>query len=643
MKLCVLKFGSSVLRSEADLPEAVHEIYRAWRSGERVVAIVSAFGSATDELLGRARSVCAEPDPALVAQVLATGETLSAQLLALALQRAGIPAHALDPRETGLTVAGPPLDADPIALETAHLLKRLAERPVLVLPGFVGIDRAGRLCVLGRGGSDLSAVFIAHALCAERCALIKDVDGLYESDPKKHDPKGHARKGHDSKEHVPKGHDPRRNGSQPRRFATLSYSRALALEDGIVQHKAVRFAERCGLSFEVRRAGEERRTLVGAAETRFADEATRFDAEGPPFDAEEPFFDQERRAAERLRVALLGCGEIGLGVYEELRHQENRFELVAVAVRDRRKALSRGVAGDVLCSADEILARDPDVLVELSGSADAERWIRAALREGVDVVSAHKDLLARRASELEALATGHGARILFSAAVGGALPALETVRRLASHGPLRSVEGILNGTSNFVLCRVEEGASLSEALSEARERGYSEADPSRDLDGRDAACKLALLAREAFGAELDPERIPRAVLDSALARRARAFLMDGLRLRLIAKAERVQSGVTAAIEAVWLPEDHFLANASGVENALIVTPEKSPRSEKCESEFLRAAGAGRWPTTEAVLADLMDLWRVRNAAENAAENEEAPERFPAAGAPPLAEEARVRA
>jgi homoserine dehydrogenase len=147
----ILKLGSSVLRSEADLPLAVHEIYREWRAGRRVLAVVSAFGSTTDDLLKRAQQLGLPPQREGLAALLATGEATSASLLTLALDRSGIPATLLDPFQIGLLTQGDPLDAEPVAVDVPSLTREL-ESAVVVVPGFVG------------RGSDRTALFLAREL-----------------------------------------------------------------------------------------------------------------------------------------------------------------------------------------------------------------------------------------------------------------------------------------------------------------------------------------------------------------------------------------------------------------------------------------------------------------------------------------------
>ncbi len=244
----VLKFGSSVLRSEADLPLAVHEIYRWVGNGQRVIAVVSAIGNATDALLARARSYGATASERGIAALLATGETTSAALLSLALDRAGIPAVVLDEVQAGLATTGPILDAELCGLNVEQLLRRFESAAVLVIPGFVGRQTDGSISLLGRGGTDLTAVFVAERVAADRCRLIKDVDGIFDRDP---------------------AIAPQR----ARRYRTLFWGDARKIDGGVVQGKAIEFAERNGFPFEVAAADSDTPTTIGPAPTAFYSES----------------------------------------------------------------------------------------------------------------------------------------------------------------------------------------------------------------------------------------------------------------------------------------------------------------------------------------------------------------------------------
>ena len=212
--------------------------------------MVSAIGDATDLLLASARDLASEPEPYALADLLATGERASATLLGIALDRVGVRARVVDPRDIELLALGTVLDSEPVGVDRERLKTLLAEFPVLVVPGFFGLDEKKRLHLLGRGGSDLTAVFLATAVGATRCRLIKDVDGVYESDPA-----GSI-------------------GYQPRRFSSLGYEQASALAGPFIQPKAVLFLQRQQRTAEVAALGAAYESHVGFSTTTLADVAT---------------------------------------------------------------------------------------------------------------------------------------------------------------------------------------------------------------------------------------------------------------------------------------------------------------------------------------------------------------------------------
>jgi homoserine dehydrogenase len=243
-QVLVLKFGSSVLRSESDLPDVVSEVSSTWRKGYQVIVIVSAFGDTTNQLLRHAESICPKPLPAAVATLLSTGEAQSSALLTLSLTEAGIPTCVLDAAEAGLRTSGDTLDADPVAIDSRRLLDK-SSKAVVVLPGFIGRGQQNETTLLGRGGSDLSALFIAQRL-GGTCRLLKDVDGLYTGDPA----------------------DP---GIHPLRFSRVSYETAIRVGGSVVQQKAVRFAAAHKLTFSVSSIGANVFTEIGPFRDRLAE------------------------------------------------------------------------------------------------------------------------------------------------------------------------------------------------------------------------------------------------------------------------------------------------------------------------------------------------------------------------------------
>ena len=603
-ELIVLKLGGSVLANEDDLGHAVHEIYRHHRAGCRVLAVVSALRGATDRLLAQARRVGDDLAPHGVAALLATGETSAAALLVVALDRAGVPAQLVDPRQAGLRTAGAVLDADPVDVDAAFLRRRL-ERRVVVMPGFFGAWSAGAegdedveeiddvedggVALLGRGGSDLTALFLAHRLGPARCLLVKDVDGIYERDPAGATVQAPSR-----------------------RYATLSWADAAGLEARVVQAKALAFAALHGVAFGVAAAGREATTEVGPYASTFADD------------------EASALAAAPLRVVLLGLGTVGGGVYRHLLADAARFTVVGIGVRDGERHRAAGVPGALLSTDPwELIERPCDVVVEaLPGSEPAARLVAASLSGGRHVVTANKAVMAEEGEWLARLAAAQGARLRWSAAVGGGVPMVEAVARAAAEGRIVAVEGVLNGTCNFVLDRMAAGSGRAAAVRLAQEKGFAEADPARDLDGRDAACKLRVLVRAAFGVELAAEDVERRGLDEvddALLAEARDA---GRVVRLVAACERRPGGgVRATVAPRLLPATHFLAGARGEENRVAM--------ERAGAPPLRLAGrgAGRWPTSESMMADLYDLARL-HARRPPSVGEAAPRAAAAAGVRP---------
>lgn len=551
----VLKFGSSVLPTESDVPGAVHEIYRWVRRGEPIIAIVSAIGRTTDRLLAQARQRSPEPTPHELARHLATGEEASVRLLTAALSRAGIPCEAPDPSLVGPFTEGDPLAAEPVGLDIGLIRAALARTGVVVLPGFIGRDAAGRTTLLGRGGSDLSAVFIAHRLRATRCRLIKDVDGIYTGDPNA-------------------------AGPAPERFRTCHWSDAAAIGGRIVQRKAVEFAHTRSLPFEVAALGGEHATIISGGRS-----VTESPMTLPP----------------PLRVGLLGLGTVGLGVYQRLLSRPDLFEVVRIAVRDRARHPS--IPPDLLTTDPWRLADDRCHLVieAIHGLQPAAAVLSACIDAGADAITANK-VIASSALALRALAARRGRRFLHAAAVGGAMPAIEAVERLAQSSPIRSLRAILNTTSSFIAQRLARGESFDSALRKARALGLAEEDAHDDLSGRDAARKLAILARAAFGLELDADRIPRDEVSPLIA--------PGL--RPIATLSRDGTAITAAVRLERPAPSDPLALAEGALNILSITLDDGSQ------HIVRGTGAGRWPTTEAVLADAMDIARARLEREPAA-------------------------
>lgn len=559
----VLKFGSSVLPDAEALNGVAHELYRKVRDGFRVIAVVSAIGGTTESLLRAAHLLSAQPEEEALARLLQTGEQASVASLSLVLSSLGVPNRCLSPAELGLETEGSRLDGTPCRVSTRALEEAFVGAPVLIVPGFVGQCAAGRPSLLGRGGSDLTAMFLADELGGE-CILYKDVDGIYEWDP--------ARPGHE----------------KPGRFKNVSWDRAIEIGGRVVQPKAVVFAKERQLSFEVTALGAGRCTKVGLGGEQLAVSLSPI-----------------RLARQPLRVALLGCGTVGEGVYQLLKEHPSSFTVTGILVRDIGKYSDRLPKELLTDDIEDIFRAENDLVIELVGGREpAAKWIARSLSSGLDVVTANKDVIANHGAWLRRLAHVNQCELLYSASVGGAVPMIELISSLTEAHQVTSFEGVLNGTTNFVIDRLAEGLSFADAVKEAQECGFAEADPSFDLNGMDVAHKLSILAYHAFGVELDPTQIDRRGIEALTQDEVSEAFSLGQTYRLIASCSLEEGRVKASIQPQTLPLSHPFAQTRDEHNRLSVRGDG-------QSVVVTGKGAGRWPTAASVFADVWQAWSGR--------------------------------
>jgi homoserine dehydrogenase len=317
----------------------------------------------------------------------------------------------------------------------------------------------------------LTAVFFAVKAGANRVRLIKDVDGVYTDDPAR-DP--HAQ-----------------------RYDALDYDQAMDASRGLIQPKAIEAAKAANLVVEVAAMG--------------AREATRI-ASGPSVIG-------RPRHRGPMKVALLGCGAVGSGVLDHVLSHPELFELNPVLVRN---VGSRADDRRAVFTSDphSALAGDPDLVVEMTGGADGPAELMLPpLRNGQHVVTANKAAVAKHYDALhDAARKGGGAADVLG---------LRRGRRRRARAPVRpqgqgvvAVEGVMNGTGNFILDQLGQGVAFEDAVAAAQRMGFAEADPSADVDGHDAADKLSILIREAFGVTLPPEKIAKQSLSEVSAEQA---------------------------------------------------------------------------------------------------------------------------
>ncbi len=313
-----------------------------------------------------------------------------------------------------------------------------------------------------------------------------------------------------------------------------------------------------------------------------------------------------------VRVALAGCGVVG-GSLVRLLHESApaiaarfglRIDLTSVLVRDVNRERNLPMETRLFTSSlDAFLSHDADVVIEAVGGDEPARTIASdALRRGKKVITANKELVASHGDSLSALATQHGVGLDFGAAVGGSAPVISTLRDLVGASTPLSVRGILNGTSNYVITLLERGTTLENALASARERGLAEADCSRDLDGRDAAAKLAIIAWITFGIPPASLRVRRTPLVPGLERLVRFAAADNASLRLIGECTQLPGQrVAAAVEPVLVARESAFGRTTLEENRVEVDLGwQSPLS-------VSGPGAGGAPTAAALLSDLLRL------------------------------------
>lgn len=323
---------------------------------------------------------------------------------------------------------------------------------------------------------------------------------------------------------------------------------------------------------------------------------------------------------ESIGVGLIGFGTIGTGVVKVLRDNAEVIEqrlgspLRLVRIADLDLDTDRGVdLAEITFDADaSALIADPGVqiVIELIGGYDVPRkFILEALAAGKHVVTANKALLALHGREIFGAATAAGLDIAFEAAVGGGIPILRSLREGLAANQIESVLGILNGTTNYVLTEMEStGEDFDVVLKRAQELGYAEADPTFDVEGIDAAHKLALLTTMAFGADLTFEEIPTAGIRELLPIDFEVAAEFGYRIKLlgIAKCHRSKDGterIEARVQPTLVSASSLLAKVDGAMNAVEV------RGNAVGPTLYYGAGAGEMPTASAVVGDLMEIAR----------------------------------
>ena len=329
----------------------------------------------------------------------------------------------------------------------------------------------------------------------------------------------------------------------------------------------------------------------------------------------------------RIGVGLLGLGTVGGGVASILLNPQERhplvkdLELVRVAVRDLKRSRPVELPDAVLTTDPAAVVNDPavDVVVEVIGGIEPARTlILQAIEAGKSVVTANKAVIARHGTEIAAAAKAAGVYVLIEAAVGGGIPIIEPLKQSLGGNRIDRVSGIINGTTNYILTRMaEEGAAYDAVLADAQRLGYAEADPAADVDGLDAADKIAILSTLAFGGPIDRSAIPTTGISALQGRDVDYARQLGYGVKLLAVAERLGDAgddplpLSLRVQPTLVPTDHPLAGVNGVNNAILVEGDPIGRV------MFYGPGAGAGPTASAVVADILNIAGIRQATESA--------------------------
>lgn len=309
-----------------------------------------------------------------------------------------------------------------------------------------------------------------------------------------------------------------------------------------------------------------------------------------------------------IQIAIMGLGTVGTGVAKVVAENARQIErklgeplqVKTILVRHFKDGPYRQLMTDDFTKIEEDHAIR--VVVETIGGVEAAyEYTKRALNAGKHVVTANKQLVAEKGAELLALAKKRGVNYLFEASVGGGIPVLHPLTQCMAANRIDEVYGILNGTTNYILTRmVRAGTTFADALKEAQEKGYAEADPTADVEGVDAGRKICILADLAFGCQVDPADVPMEGISRLSLRDVKIAQRAGYRVKLLGRAVRLPGGRTAYVAPHLIPEEQPLASVDDVFNAVLV------KGDMLGDVVFYGKGAGKLPTASAVVADVVD-------------------------------------
>jgi homoserine dehydrogenase len=320
-----------------------------------------------------------------------------------------------------------------------------------------------------------------------------------------------------------------------------------------------------------------------------------------------------------IQVGLLGIGTVGGGTFAVLRRNQEEISRRAgrgieiKAVADKDLARARALVGNNAEVTDDAFALvkrpDIDIVVELIGGTKvAKDLILSAIEHGKHVVTANKALLANHGNEIFLAARNKGVMVAFEAAVAGGVPIIKALREGLTANRIEWIAGIINGTSNFILSEMrEKGSTFESVLAQAQKLGYAEADPTFDIEGVDAAHKLAIMAAIAFGIPMQFDKVYTEGISKLTREDIRYAEELGYRIKLLGITRRVPAGIELRVHPTLIPTKRLIANVEGVMNAVLV------KGDAVGPTLYYGAGAGAEPTASAVVADLVDVTRMHTA------------------------------
>ena len=314
------------------------------------------------------------------------------------------------------------------------------------------------------------------------------------------------------------------------------------------------------------------------------------------------------------KIALLGMGTVGGGVYEIIEKQKEEMpfkigaalEVVKVLVRNKAKYADRIPAEKLTDVWEDVIGDDSiDIVVEVMGGIEPARtYIKAALEKGKHVVTANKDLMAMHGHELLELAGEHHCDLLFEAAEAGGIPIIRPLKQCLAGNNITEIMGIINWTTNFILTKMkEDGMDFGEALQLATDLGYAEADPTADIEGYDAGRKLAIMASIAFHTSVTFDDVFTEGITKITAKDMRYAKEMGCSIKLLGIAKNTETGIEVKVHPTMIPENHPLAAVNDSFNAVFV------HGDAVDDAMFYGRGAGALPTGSAVVGDIMDVAR----------------------------------